>query len=129
MKRIFFPIIALVAVLSFNTQVEAKEVLKGYITGNLCGAYSMICPVDHKDGKKEHIVFMTKDGKKVYELQGADKKELHNHFSHLVQVEGEVKDGAIKVQKITHLGSGEAGKIIKKSKMEHEGGHDHQHKH
>ncbi len=131
MKRSGIIIFIFSLMLPFNTLASAKETLKGYITGNLCGANSMVCPVDHRDGKKERIVFMAQDGKSIYELKGADKKQLYNHFSHLVQIEGEIKGNAIQVQKISHLGASKAGKIIgkgdTKKHMDHQ--HDLNHKH
>jgi len=129
MKRCATIILVCISMIYFAIPAAAKDVFEGYITGNLCGAYSMICPLDHRDGKQEHIVLMTKDGRTVYELQGLDKKQLYNHFTHLVRVEGRVQGNAIEVRKITHIGAGEAGKIIGKKKMGHKGGQPHIHEH
>jgi hypothetical protein len=109
-KKIFFALIGYIALLSSITQAQAGESLKGYITGDMCGVQmSMICLPDHLDSKEEHIVFISEDGKSVYELQGVDQKQLREHFTCLVQIEGTIKDKTIEVKKITRVGKSAAG--------------------
>ncbi|MBI5185100.1 MAG: hypothetical protein HZA01_05160 [Nitrospinae bacterium] len=87
---------------------------------------------EHIDSKEEHIVFITEDGKSVYELQGVDQKQLREQFTYPVRIEGKVKDKTIKVQKITRLGKSAAGKGFKGGKLidpESESGGHQGHKH
>lgn len=110
-KTTWFIIIQLFLFIAGMAAVASAETLEGYITGHLCGGQmSMICPREHIDSAEEHIVFISKDGESIYEIQGVDQKQLREQFTYLVRIEGKVKDNTIEVHKIIRIGKSEAGK-------------------
>lgn len=128
----FTVIILLLIFLAGMSSAAAAETFKGYITGNICSAQSMICLPEHMANKDEHIVFITEDGKSVYELQGVDQNQLREQFTYQVLIEGQAKDKTIEIQKITRIGNTAAGKSWKGGKLvrpkSKSGGHEG-HKH
>lgn len=127
-KTIGFTIIPLLLFLAGITSAASAETFKGYITGDVCGAHSMVCPPEH--AKEERSVFITEDGQSTYEIRGADQKELKEHLTYPVEIEGTVDDGVLNVRKIVRAGKSAPGKMWKggkpaRPKVKSDSGHNH----
>lgn len=106
--------LALIPGLFLLAGAASAETFKGYITGNVCGAHSMVCLPEH--ATEERTVFITEDGQTTYEIRGVDQKGLKEHLAYPVEIEGTVDDGVLDVRKIVRVGKSAPGKMWKGGK-------------